>query len=233
MERVVEKALADLAALESAPIDGVLVENEEDRPHRVEAARETLAAMTRVARELVVARQNSATRIGVEILLNDPEASLAAAKMSGASFIRTDYFVDPMERPEHGGEMRIDPDGLLAYRRRIGADDVLVLADLQVKYANMLVERPLSESARLAREKGADAVVVTGSVTGEPPAMNDIEEAKRGANELPVLVGSGLALSNARALVAAADGAIVGTSLKTGDDIDPRKVRALLKELGR
>lgn len=233
IERVVEKALSDLMGLETGPVDGVLVENEEDHPHRVEAAKETLAAMTRVARELVLAGREPTIPIGVEILLNDPEASLAAAKMAGASFIRTDYFVDPMERPEHGGAMRIDPDALLAYRRRIGAEDVLLLADLQVKYAKMLVERSLSESAALAREKGADAVIVTGSVTGEPPVVADIEEAKRGAAALPVLVGSGLDRTNARRLLSVADGAIVGTSLKTASTIDSGKVRALVQEFRR
>ena len=231
IEKIVDKALRDLEALEAGPIDGVLVENEEDRPHRVEAARETIAAMTRVARELVSAARR--TRIGVEILLNDPEASIAAAAMAGASFIRTDYFVDPMERPEHGGSMRIDPEGLLRYRRSLGADSVLILADLQVKYARMLVERSLSESARLAREAGADAVVVTGTRTGEPPSLAELEGARKGSGGIPVLVGSGLSSANAKGLLRMADGAIVGTSLKHGEAIDAGKVRALLRETGR
>ena len=225
----VRKALRDLEALEAGPFEGVLVENEEDRPHRVEAARETLAAMTRIARELVVASRR--TVVGAEILLNDPEASLAVALAAGARFIRTDYFVDPMERPEHGGPMRIDPEGLLRYRSAIGADDVLILADLQVKYARLSVPRTLAESARLAREKGADGLVVTGSVTGEPPSLQELEQAKSDAGNLPVLVGSGLALDNARELLSVADGAIVGSSLKRGAGIDEERVRALWAEL--
>jgi hypothetical protein len=126
--------------------------------------------------------------------------------MCGASFIRTDYFVDPMERPEHGGRMRIDPEGLLRYRQSLGADSLLILADIQVKYARMLVERTLSESARLAREAGADAVVVTGAKTGEPPTGEDLEEARRGAGDIPVLIGSGLS----------------PTSLKEQAGIDPK-----------
>jgi hypothetical protein len=194
----------------------------------VEAARETIAAMTRVTRELVA--RSSKTKVGAEILLNDPEASLAVASMSGAAFIRTDYFVDPMERPEHGGAMRIDPEALLTYRRDIGASNVLVLADVQVKYARMLVERSLEESARLAREHGADAVVVSGAATGQAPAVADVERAKRGAGKVPVLVGSGVDLENARALLAVADGAIVGTSLMHQGAIDARKVEALARE---
>lgn len=229
IEAAVQKALLDLAALEAGSVDGVLVENEEDRPHRVEAARETIAAMTRVTRELVVAARRAV--VGAEILLNDPEASLAVAQAAGARFIRTDYFVDRMERPEHGGEMRIDPESLLRYRRRLGAEEVLVLADVQVKYARMLEPRPLLDSARLAREKGADAVVVTGRVTGEAPSVEELKDARAGAGELPVLVGSGLDPDKARELLSVADGAIVGTSLKSGQAVDATKVRALVAEL--
>lgn len=228
IEDVIEAALIDLDALASGPADAVLVENENDRPHRVEAARETIAAMTRVTRELVA--KAGGTPIGVEILLNDPEASLAVALCAGASFIRTDYFVDPMERPEHGGAMRIDPEAVIAYRRRIGADRVLILADVQVKYARMLEERSLARSAALARRHGADGIVVTGSITGDPPSVEAIREAKAGAVEVPVLVGSGLTASNARELLGTADGAIVGTSLKSGERIEAKKVQEIVDE---
>ena len=78
--------------------------------------------MTRVAGEVVHASTGS--RIGIQLLLNDPEASLAVARMAGASFIRTDYFVDPMARPEYGPRA-IDSSGLIEYRARIGARDVV------------------------------------------------------------------------------------------------------------
>lgn len=229
IDSILAKARADLEAIESGPLAGVLVENEQDRPHRIRAERETIAVMTRVTRELV-SRSRSAV-VGAEILLNDPEASLAVARAAGASFIRTDYFVDPMEREEHGGRMHIDPEGLLRYRKTIGADDVLIFADIQVKYARMLVERTLTESARLAREKAADAIVVTGRITGDPPHVEEIRAAKEGADGTPVLVGSGLDTTNARELLTVADGAIVGTSLKTGDGIDPAKVKTLLEAI--
>lgn len=228
IEAIIDAALIDLDALASGPVDAVLVENENDRPHRVEAARETIAAMTRVTRE-IVAKSGDAP-VGVEILLNDPEASLAVALGAGASFIRTDYFVDPMERPEHGGVMRIDPEALIAYRRRIRADRVRILADIQVKYARMLEERSLTRSAALAHRHGADGVVVTGSITGDPPSVEAIREAKAGAVEIPVLVGSGLTARNARELLEVADGAIVGTSLKSGERIEASKVREIVDE---
>lgn len=230
LNAVVEKALVDLEALEAGGVDGVLVENEYDRPHQVEASPETIASMTRVARELTGATRQAI--IGAEILLNDPMASLAVAHASGARFIRTDYFVDPMARPEYGGLMKIDPEGLLSYRARIGAENVLILADIQVKYARMLEERSLKESARLAERYRADAIIVTGRVTGEPPGRAELEAASSGASGCPVLIGSGLDEVNARELLQFADGAIVGSSLKTGDYIDSQKVKALM-EAGR
>ncbi|MGH6939431.1 BtpA/SgcQ family protein [Hypericibacter sp.] len=226
IDHAVAKALADLAALEAGGADGVLIENEDDRPHVVLSAPETTAAMTRITREVVAAARRCV--IGIEILLNDPAASLAVAKASGAKFIRTDYFVDPMERPEHGGAMHIDPEGVMAYRHRIGADDVLVLADIQVKYARMTVARGLDESARLARQHHAAAAIVSGNATAEPPGAAEVALAKRGAGAMPILLGSGTDLANAAELLSIADGAIVGTSLKQGDYISLDKVKALV-----
>ncbi|HTL13227.1 MAG TPA: BtpA/SgcQ family protein, partial [Bdellovibrionota bacterium] len=178
LKSVIDKALADQSALEEGGIHGILVENEDDQPHEVKASAATTAVMTRVAHEMVRAARTA--KVGVEILLNDPKASLSAALGSGACFIRTDYFVDRMERPEYGGEMEIDARGLMDFRHRIGGDGIAVFADVQVKYARMIEPRPLAESARLAREHRADAIVVTGTRTGEPPSLDDVRQAKAG-----------------------------------------------------
>ncbi|MEX2649711.1 MAG: BtpA/SgcQ family protein [Alphaproteobacteria bacterium] len=227
LDAAVAKALADTAALEAGGADGILVENEYDRPHTLLAARESIACMTRITAEVVAVARRAV--VGAEILINDPEASLAVALAAGARFMRTDYFVDPMKRPEYGGAMRIDPAGLMAYRERIGANAVLVLADIQVKYATMTIERSLAESARLARAAGADAVIVSGERTGQPPTVEDVARAKQGAGAMPVLIGSGLDAANARALLTIADGAIVGTSLKFGEHIAAERVRGVVE----
>jgi membrane complex biogenesis BtpA family protein len=224
IDAVIDRALADQQELEAGGVDAVLVENEEDHPHEVAAGPATIAHMARVATAVVA----HATRpVGIEILLNDPEASVAVAAASGAAFIRTDYFVDRMERPGYG-EMRIDPAGVVACRSRLGAGHVLVLADIQVKYARMLEPRPLAQSAALALEHGADAVVVTGDTTGHAPSVGRIQEARPGAARCPVLVGSGLDAGNAEALLTAADGAIVGTALKVDGRVRSDRVRTIV-----
>jgi uncharacterized protein len=217
MPALVEHALADLDVLMHEGVDGVLVENEYDRPHQVTASNEA-------SRGIVV---------GCEILLNDPRASLQVAAASAARFIRSDYFVDRMSRPGYG-EFDIDPEGLVRHRNDTAAD-VLILADIQVKYATMLEARQLAESARLASLYGADAVVVTGTATGDPPRLEDLLEAAAGiaasGNRIPVLIGSGLTPENARRLLGACDGAIVGTALMRDRKINARAARTLMMEV--
>jgi membrane complex biogenesis BtpA family protein len=226
IHRIMERALADLRVLADAGFDGVLIENEHDRPHRIRATLETIAAMISVTEAVVGA--GTGLTVGCEILLNDPRASLDVAKAAGAAFIRTDYFVDRMTRPEYG-EFEIDPDALLAYRRTIDAEQILILADIQVKYATMIEPRPIGESAALAREKGADAVVVTGRASGQAPEELDLRDAARG---LPVLIGSGLHSGNTR-LLDACDGAIVGTALMRDGAVSAVAARMLAAQLGR
>ena len=227
IRHAIHHATGELRCLERGGVDGVLVENEYDRPHRVQAAPETTAAMTRVTRAVV--QESETLHVGCEILLNDPKASLAVARTSGAGFIRTDYFVDRMMRPEYG-EFEIDPAGLLAYRRSIGADDVLILADIQVKYARMIEPRPIADSARAAFEQGADAVIVTGNRSGDAPSVEDLRAAAQG---LPVLIGSGLTPDNAADLLSACDGAIVGTSLMREGAVDPAALQSLMSAAGK
>lgn len=223
IDHAISHALADLRVLQRGGVDGVLIENEYDRPHRVSATHETIAAMTQITRAVV--QESDSLVVGCEILLNDPQASLTVAKASGAAFIRTDYFVDRMTRPAFG-EFHIDPDALIAYRSEIGADDVLILADIQVKYATMVEPRPLRDSALLASAKGADAVVITGDKSGDAPSFQHLREAS--GCGVPVLIGSGLDCRNAAALLAECGGAIVGTSIMQEQAVSLEKLERLL-----
>lgn len=228
IEHAIQHAVADLRALEDGGADGVLIENEYDRPHRITAAPETIAAMTRITRAVV--QESETAVVGCEILLNDPKASLAVARMAGARFIRTDYFVDKMTRHEYG-EFEIDPDALLAYRSFIGAEGVLILADIQVKYATMIKPRSLEESAKLACDKGADALIITGDASGDAPTVEHLRDAA--GTGVPVLIGSGLKPGNARTLLEECDGAIVGTSLMQDRSVDPDALELLMSHIKR
>lgn len=225
MEMLIEAALADLAALEAGGVDGALVENDFDQPHTMVGGPEIHAAMTRVTRE-VVARAR--IPVGVEVLLDDWRASLAIAAATGARFIRMDFFVDRVMTK--CGPFEPDPAAVLEYRQRIGAEQVQLFADLQVKYTTPIGgPKPMEQSAREAAEAGADAVIISGTETGIGPALDDLRAARAAA--LPVIIGSGLTPENSRALMPLADGAIVGTSLRSGRTATDRVVRARVERL--
>ena len=225
MDEVIKHALNSLQILQTGSADAVLVENEYDHPHQVKAGSEIIAAMSKVVSEIV---KRSKIPVGVEVLLNDPQASLAIAKICGAKFIRTDYFVDKMWRKEYG-EMEINPKALIAFRNKIKADDVKIFADVQVKYAKLLEKgKTIKQSVGQAVKAGADGVIVTGKISGQAPVMEDLQEAKSAAGDFPVYAGSGFAADNAGQLLKFCDGAIVGTSIKKNGIVNLRKVKELI-----
>jgi membrane complex biogenesis BtpA family protein len=226
IEIMVKKALTDLKNLQEAGFSAALIENDEDHPCQIEGTPDVVSPLSIVAHEL---KKISKIPLGIEVLINDPKASLAIAKTAGLSFIRTDYFVDKMMR-EGYGEFDVNPQEIIEYRKRIKAEDISILADIQVKYALMLEKKSLKTSVTQAINKGADAVIVTGKATGEMPLTADLQIALSTARgKLPVLVGSGFSEMNAKELLQYADGAIVGTSIKTAKYIDQDKAKSLVR----
>jgi hypothetical protein len=227
IDATIDAALADLDALQEGGVDAVLVENDFDQPHTLIAGAEVVTAMTRVTREVVSRAQ---VPVGVEVLLNDWRASLAVAAATGARFIRLDFFVDRVRSKL--GVIEPEPEAVIACRRAIRADAVLIFADLQVKYSTLADgPKPIEQSAREAAAAGADAVIITGSETGIGPSVADLRSARDGG--VPVLIGSGLSPANAAELAPNADGYIVGTSLRSGREATDHVVAARVAALVR
>jgi uncharacterized protein len=105
---------------------------------------------------------------------------------------------------------------LLRYRRTIGAERVLVFADIKKKHSAHAITGDVSlvETASAAELFLADGVIVTGPASGEEASPDDVRDTVR-AVRLPVLVGSGVSVQNL-ARFADAHGFILGSSLKQG-----------------
>lgn len=227
MQPMIEGALADLKALEEAGFDGALVENDDDKPHTEFANEAQIACLTAVALEVC---RNAHVPIGVQMMLNDWKSSFAIATAVGAAFTRLDVFVDNVH--SEWGDITPVPEEIMEYKERI-APELLLLTDIQVKYKTMMKLRPLSESARLAIEHGSGGLIVTGAATGVETPLRFVEEVHDAFPDFPVLIGAGVNAGNVREQLGVANGAIVGTSLKTGGRIDPRKAALLKGALGR
>ncbi len=229
LDAVVEHALADARALVGGGFDACLIENFGDAPFsptRVDPA--TVAAMARVVAEV---RRAVSCPVGVNVLKNDAQAALAVAAATGAAFIRVNVHTGAVVGDQ--GVIQGDAYGTLRYRRLLGTATRLFV-DVGGKHAVPLAPVELEQVARDAAERGlADALVVSGPATGEPTALSDVKRVRAVVPDRPLLVGSGVSPETIGALLALADGVIVGTWLKrdgrTGNPVDPARVAALAR----
>ncbi len=137
-----------------------------------------------------------------------------------------------MGREEYGGEMHIDPAGLINFRENIGATNIKIFSDIQVKYAKMLEEgKTLAQSAKEAINYQSSGVVVSSDLTGTAPNTDKLKTLKGSIGDFPIIIGSGLDQNNAKALFEYADGAMVGSSLMESGIIKREKVLDLLNSL--
>ena len=223
MEKMIAKALADLSALEKAGFGGALIENDDDKPHTEFANEAQIASFSVIADEVC---RVAKIPIGVQMMLNDWRASFAIAKAVGAKFTRLDVFVDHVN--SEWGEINPSPAKIVAYKNKI-YPELLLLADIQVKYKTMVRPRPLTKSAELAILHGADGLIVTGEATGVETPIEKIREVRKKFPQFPIFVGAGVNEKNIREQLSVANGAIVGTSIKTSERIDLRKAVRLVK----
>ena len=212
---MLEHARRDAKALATGGVNGIIVENYGDAPlHRGRVGPHTVSAMTLAVREV---QDVTDAPLGINVLRNDARSALGIAAITGASFIRVNVHVGVMLADE--GIIQGRASETLRYRRNLDTD-VKIFADVLVKHAAPVGDQDLRRAARVAYERGlADALIVSGPATGEPTPLDEVVTVKEALADVPVLVGSGANEGNLAELLSAADGAIVGTSLKIDGDV--------------
>jgi len=224
LQAVIDRAEQEATALASGGVDGIMIENFFDAPFvkdQVNGA--VISAMT-----LIIQRLKSIITLpmGVNVLRNDALSGMAIAACTQAQFIRVNVLTGVMATDQ--GFIEGKANELLRYRRELGCD-VQIFADVLVKHARPLSNTNLTIAVQEAIDRGlADAVILSGWVTGDPPNLEDLELAKAAAKGTPVLIGSGATWENIGTLIKAADGVIVSSSLKRQGKIeqaiDPNRV---------
>ncbi len=228
---VLERAEQEATALAAGGVNGIIVENYFDAPFtksRVDPA--VVSAMTLIVdriQNLVVAP------VGINVLRNDAHSSLAIASCVGAKFIRVNVLTGVMATDQ--GLIEGNAHELMRYRRELDSK-VAILADVLVKHARPLGTPNLTTAVTDTIERGlADAVILSGWSTGNPPSQEDLELASNAAAGTPVFIGSGANEDNIDQLIQAANGVIVASSLKRQgkptETIDPIRVTAFMEAL--
>jgi membrane complex biogenesis BtpA family protein len=223
------RAVAECAVYRAAGVHGVALENMHDVPYlRGGVGPEITAAMTVLARAV---REASGLPCGIQILAGANLEAMAVAHAAGLDFVRVEGFAFAHVADE--GIIESSAAALLRFRRHIGAERVQVWADVKKKHAShaLTADVGIGETAAAAEFMRADAVIVTGSATGECPTVADVA-AVRGRCGLPLYLGSGVTAENLEPFYAGADGFIVGSALKEGGRwsgvVDPGRVERFM-----
>jgi uncharacterized protein len=208
VEAIIEGARRDLAALCAAGVDAVMFGNENDRPYELSVDVASTSTMAYVIGRL---RDEISVPFGVNVLW-DPNATMALAAATGAVFAReifTGLYASDMGlwAPNAGKTMR--------YRNALHRHDLAMLYNVSAEFADSLDRRSLPDRARSAVFSSiADAVLVSGQITGEAAALPDLEAVKKVLPDVPVLANTGVKHATVADVLSIADGCIVGSSLK-------------------
>ncbi len=212
----------DVEILAVSGVDGLLFCNEGDRPYRTKVGPETAAAMAAVITE--VARDLPVT-FGVDVLW-DPIAAIAVAMATRARFVREVF------TGAYAGDFGIwntDPATTLSYRRQIGAEGIRLFFNVNAEFAAPIAPRDPALQARSAVFSSlADAVCISGVITGTGVDVEQLRRTKDAVAETPVIANTGVRAETVRETLSVADGCIVGTALKrdgvTWNPVDAERV---------
>jgi membrane complex biogenesis BtpA family protein len=212
MEAIIDHALRDAEALAEGGCDGLIVENMWDIPFRAgpHLQPESIAAQAVVVRAV---RDRIALPVGVNVVHNGGVALLGIALAGGASFIRVCMFTGAGVWDAGSWDEGCAAD-LLRRRKELHAEDIKLFADVDKKHSVRFPGIDLATHIAWTRFFGADALIVSGRMTGDAPDLKKVREAKALAGDRPVLLGSGTTEQNIGAFMELADGAIVGSWVK-------------------
>ena len=229
MQTIIDNALRDAEALLQGGVDGLIVENMWDLPYYVgtDVKPEAMTAQAVAAAEVV---KNSPVPVGINVIHNGGIVCLSIAVAARARFIRVCILTG--SRLWDTGELDHGcAADLMRKRKELYAEDIHIFADVDKKHSVTFPGLSLATHIEWCEFYGADALIVTGKMTGSAPDVEKVRDAKSLATR-PMLVGSGSNRENIGAFLQYADGVIVGSSLKIDgvmqNPVDVRRVREFM-----
>ncbi|NLF27540.1 MAG: BtpA/SgcQ family protein [Clostridiales bacterium] len=230
IRQVVDRAVSDAKALQDAGFDALIVENED----KCTAPKLTMAQITALSIVVMAVRDAVRLPIGLSCGSLNYEFAFSLAKIADCQFVRVPVFVDTVMN--HTGIVTPCSQQVVHCRKMVGAEDIKIFADVQVKHYYMLNPNiPITASADWAVNQGADAIIVTGASTGMETPLDDLRQVKKRV-PIPVVAGSGVTETNIKEQLGAADLLIVGSSLRKdgcfGNPIDAQRAAKLVCAAG-
>ncbi len=227
---VIDHALRDAEALMAGGVDGIIVENMWDIPFRAGAdiPAESIASHAVVA---AAVRRSIDVPLGINLVHNGGTALLAIALAAEAQFIRVCMFTGAGVWDAGSWDEGCAAE-LMRRRKDLHAEHIKLIADVDKKHSVRFPGIDLATHIEWTRFFGADALIVSGRMTGDAPDLGKVREAKAMTGDRPLLIGSGADARNIAAFMEIIDGVIVGSSIKEGgineNPVDTERVRAFV-----
>ncbi len=230
VEDIYQHAVSEARRYADGGFDGIIVENHGDIPFAKpdDIGPETVSTMALLADRV---RKAVSLPVGINILANAAIPAIAAAKASGAAFIRINQWANAYVANE--GIIEGPAAQATRYRAWLRAADLRIFADVHVKHGShaIVADRSVAELARDAEFFDADVLIATGQRTAGATSPEEARAIKQ-ATPLPVVIGSGVTMDNVAELLEVVDGVIIASALKQDgvwwNPVDPARVAAFV-----
>ena len=230
MGTILDHALRDADALLEGGVNGLVVENMWDLPYYVagDVQLEAVAAQAVAARKV---KEMAGVPVGVNVIHNGWRAELSIAIAAGLDFMRV-CILTGARLWDTGDLDRGCAADLLRKRKELDAEGIRLFADVDKKHSLPFPGLDLETHVEWTEFYGADALIVSGRMTGDAPPVDKVRRAREAATR-PILMGSGTTAENVAEFLRYADGAIVGSSLKVDgvmeNPVDVERVRRYME----
>ncbi len=229
MEKVIEQAKGDLAALQKGGVDGVLITNEFSLPYEKKVSGVTIAAMARVVGAL---EGMFTVPYGTEVIY-DSDATIEMCAATDAAFTRCVF------TGAYAGDLGLvdrDIAKTLRLRKALGRSDLKMVYFVNSEGEVYLNDRDEAEITKtMLFNCHPEALVVAGGMAGSSPENNLLTKVKGAAKDTPVFCGTGCKLENIEQILKISDGAFVGTTFKRDgkfeESIDEARVKAFMDKV--
>jgi membrane complex biogenesis BtpA family protein len=226
---VIEQVRMNLRALQEGGVDAVMFSNEASLPYLTKVEPITYVTMARVIGEI---RSDIRVPYGVNVLW-DPMASIDLAVATGALFVREIF---SGVYASDFGLWNTNAGEVVRHQHRVCGGKVKLLYNIVPEAAVYLGNRSVADIARsTVFNDRPDALCVSGLTAGVPSSADALKQVKAAVPETPVFANTGVRLANIEEQLAAADGAVVGTTFKRDgyiwNEVDQKRVKEFMQKV--
>lgn len=226
---VIERVRKNLHALQDGGVDAVMFSNESSLPYLTKVEPITYVTMARVIGELM---RDITVPHGVNVLW-DPTATIDLAVATSSLFVREIF---SGVYASDFGLWNTNAGEVVRHQHRIQGGKVRLLYNIVPEAAVYLGSRTVADIARsTVFNDRPDALCVSGLTAGVPSSADALRQVKAAVPETPVFANTGVRVSNIEEQLAAADGAVVGTTFKRDgyiwNEVDSGRVKEFMKKV--